>query len=78
MYDPGKYQYMNSLSVHKKADKIVQSKNKQTDKFYKIMNKTGKTLDEITKKDLTKTEYKFIVEYIIKIMNCPISLYPNL
>lgn len=53
-------------------------KEKKTDKMYAIMRKTGKALDEVTKSELTKSEYTFIVEYIEKIMKCSIELYPNL
>jgi uncharacterized protein YaaR (DUF327 family) len=53
-------------------------KEKKIDKMYSIMRKTGKALDEVTKTELTKSEYKFIVEYVENIMNCPIELYPNL
>lgn len=62
----------------KQKERQQADKEKKTDKMYSIMNKTGKSLDEVTKDDLTKKEYAFIVEYIEKIMNCPIQLYPNL
>ena len=62
----------------KQKERQQAEREKKTDKMYAIMKKTGKALDEITKSELSKSEYKFIVEYIEKVMNCPIRFYPNL
>lgn len=61
----------------KQKERQQSDKEKKTTKMYAIMRKTGKALDEVTKSDLTKSEYKFIVEYIENYMN-GLSSYPNL
>lgn len=70
---------VKSVAKNRKQKERQQSeKEKKTDKMYKIMHKTGKALDEVTKDDLSKSEFTFIVEYIKTVMNCPITFYPNL
>lgn len=61
-----------------KQDKIKAREQKKTSKFYDICRKYDKALDELTKEELTKTEYKFILEYIEKVLKYPIKFYPNL
>ncbi|WP_064199006.1 hypothetical protein [Brevibacillus brevis] len=51
---------------------------KMKDRLYATLRKVNKSLDEVTKDDLTDKEYKFIVEYVETVMKCPIHLYPNL
>lgn len=51
---------------------------KMRDKLYEICRKYNKALDELTKDEITKTEHKFLIEFITKIFKCPVSFYPNL
>jgi hypothetical protein len=62
----------------KQKERQQAERDKKTDKMYAIMRKTGKAIDEVQKSELTKSEYNFIIDYIKNIMNCPMSLYPNL
>jgi hypothetical protein len=61
-----------------KQAKIKVRKDKKSDKFYTICRKYNKSLDELTKDELTKTEYNFIVEYITKELKYPMRFYPSL
>jgi len=63
-FDPGTYQYMSSLSIHKKADKKKVDEEKIISRMYAVCRKYDKSLDEITKKELTKTEYKHLMDFI--------------
>ena len=63
-FDPGQYQYMNSLSIHKKVDKKKVNEEKIISRMYAVCSKYGKSLDEITRKELTKTEYKHLMDFI--------------
>jgi len=74
-FDPGTYQYMNSLSIYKKADKKKVDEKKIISCMYAVCSKYGKSLDEITKKELTKTEYKHLMDFI-NLRDC--IGYPNL
>ena len=47
-------------------------------RFYKILKKYNCALPELTKNQLTKTEYNFIVKYLDSVLHYPIELYPNL
>lgn len=76
-YIHGQYQYMASLRVHKEADKSKVKEEKQRDKLYAILNRTGKTLDEVTRQDITENDYIFILEWI-KSMGRHLSSFPNL
>jgi ABC-type uncharacterized transport system fused permease/ATPase subunit len=70
---------VKSVAKNMRAKERQQAeKEKMTDKFYTIMRKVNKALDEVTKNDLTKKEYDFIIEYIKTVMKCPIELYDNL
>jgi len=63
-YDPGTYQIMNILSIHKKADKNKVDEEKVISRMYAVCGKYGKSLDEITRKEITKTEYKYLMNFI--------------
>lgn len=69
--------YAIDKSIEKRR-KQEQKKAIKSNKFYAICEKYNKSLPELTKDELTKTEYKFVVEYIEKVLNYPLRLYPNL
>ncbi|MFL1672489.1 hypothetical protein [Paenibacillus dendritiformis] len=70
---------VKSVAKNMKAKQRQQVKeDKEYNKMYAIMRKSGKSLDEVTKEDLAEREYKFIVEFITTVMKRPIVLYPNL
>lgn len=67
------------VAKNMRAKERQQAKDlKKKDLLYNILRRVGKALDEVTKDDLTKKEFDFIVEYITTVMKCPIVLYPNL
>ena len=68
-------------AVNKFADKLQKQEDKRqikTNKLYNILHKYNKTLDTITKDELTKTEHKFITEYIENELKYPLKWYENL
>jgi hypothetical protein len=68
-------------AVNKSLEKNARKEEKQqtkTDKFYAICHKYNKTVNELNKEELTKAEYKIIVEYIEKVCKYPLKYYPNL
>lgn len=69
------YAIDKSIEKRKKLDIKRQIKS---DKFHEICRKYNKSLDELDKNELTKTEYKFILEYVEKILKYPIRFYSNL
>ena len=79
-YDPGTYQYMNSLSIHKKADKKKVDEEKIISRMYAVCGKYKKSLDEIDKSEITKNEYKHLLDFLeIRGYNTGGYLnYPNL
>jgi len=66
-----------SKNIRKKERQEMNTEKKK-DKMYSIMNKVQKALDEVTKGELSPKDYSFIIEYITTVMQCPITLYPNL
>ena len=69
------------FAMEKYGEKQAKKKarqDKKSDKFYAICRKYNKALDELTKEELTKTEYNFIIKYVEKVLHYPIRLYPNL
>lgn len=51
-----------------KMRKIEERKAKKSQKFYAICKKYNTDLPSMTKDMLTKTEYKYMVEYIEKVL----------
>jgi CRISPR/Cas system CMR subunit Cmr6 (Cas7 group RAMP superfamily) len=77
-FDPGAYQYMNSLKVNAKSQKKKEkNENKIIDNMYTVCRKYNKALDEITKKELTKQEYKQLLDFL-QLRNYSLQMYPNL
>lgn len=50
----------------------------KANKFYEILNKYNKTLDTITKEEVTTTEYKFLLDYIENELKYPLRWYEKL
>jgi acyl-[acyl carrier protein]--UDP-N-acetylglucosamine O-acyltransferase len=58
--------------------KIEARKDKKTRKIYDILRKYDTCLPDLAKEKLTKAEYKIVVDYITKVCNYPLRLYPHL
>lgn len=69
--------YAFEKSAERRAKEQVRI-DKKTSKFYGICRKYDKAIDTLNKNEMTKTEYKFIVEYIEKVLKYPLSWYSNL
>lgn len=77
-FDPGKYQYMNSLQVNEKDRKKKEKLEEQIiSKMYAVCRKHNKALDEITKNEVTKKEYRQLLDFL-QLRNYDLSYYPNL
>lgn len=78
-WDPGKYQYTNSLSVDYASRKRAEDKKEKIiSRMYAVLRKYGKALDEITKGEVTKAEYKQLLEFL-ELRGYTVSImYPNL
>ena len=66
-------------------DKAIEKRRKQeekrkvkSEKMYNILDKYNTCLPDLKKEQLTKTEYKFVIEFVTTILNCPLELYKNL
>ena len=79
-FDPGTYQYMSSLLIHKKTTKKKVDEEKIISRMYAVCEKYKKYLDEIDKSEITKTEYKYLLDFLrIRGYNIGGYLnYPNL
>lgn len=77
-YDPGAYQYMNVLQNDKKNRKKKEDlTEKIINNMYNVCRKYGKSLDEITKNEVTKKEYKQLMDFL-ELRNINVNYYPNL
>lgn len=69
--------YAIDKSIEKRR-KQEERKSKKTAKMYAILDKYNTCLPDLRKEQLNKTEYKFVIEYLEKVLKYPIRLYPNL
>ncbi len=69
--------YFASCKNSERIAKQEEKRKKVTDAVYDICNKYGKAFDELKKEELTKAEYKKIMDFI-SLSKYPAGLYPNL
>jgi len=62
----------------KKQDKIKAKNDKKSDKMQIIYKKYNKSLDQLDKNELLKSEYKIVIDYIENVLKYPLRWYENL